>query len=494
MLFASHGIIEWFGLEGILKTIQFQPPVLGRDTSHQTRLLQAPSNLALNPSRDGVELPSICLLQAAQPGGLGKAPQGSPSTPECLKTVRMRPGLMRHGMFLWGDESHGSPSLRGQRHTQLPLPLGGPGTDLPLAGGKQYRWERDPGDPGVQLQQSLHQQVRSWSVLPSHHTTRSSPVGRGCSCLSRSHIPVWCGGWRGRKTVVVSPGKGMEAEMQHDISASEDTSHQQLDGGEVGWEESKEGACYPKPNTGASSQEITLLQTSWPEVCKQGRGVKKDISYAERVAKHAKRTMKGPTSHHLESWAERNPMKFNKDECRVLHQHRLIGTFRMVLQKVVEEGQVEVTDTLIDDNNSAIQTSISIEIRYQALDGTVGTWNDKEFLETPSVHSEGDGRYPLETDSLLSGHRQGSDISPGKSNQQSAERSFRSRMEEDEMYYHSEDELLGEGDTLSQGSLNTRAGKGVFSAMKLGKTRPSKDDHRKQVYNRSLLSYHYRAC
>lgn len=35
--------------------------------------------------------------------------------------------------------------------------------------------------------------------------------------------------------------------------------------------------------------------------------------------------------------------------------HRLIGTFQMVLQKVVEEGQVEVTDTLIDDNNSAIQ-------------------------------------------------------------------------------------------------------------------------------------------
>ncbi|OXB60658.1 hypothetical protein ASZ78_001447 [Callipepla squamata] len=224
--------------------------------------------------------------------------------------------------------------------------------------------------------------------------------------------------------------------------------------------------------------------------------------------------------------------------------NRLIGTFRMVLQKVVEEGHVEVTDTLIDDNNSAIQTSISIEIRYQALDGTVGTWNDKEFLETPTVHSEG---YPLETDSLLSGHRQSSDGSVGKSNQQSTERSFR-RMEEDEMYYHSEDELLGEGDTLSQGSLNTslgddaeeeqhtrskpecqnfetqvskiqiyafhqglrdvegslgpqtqqqhqkhriqhlflfffssyRAGKGVFSAMKLGKARPTKDDHRKQ--------------
>ncbi|XP_032040700.1 otoferlin isoform X3 [Aythya fuligula] len=130
--------------------------------------------------------------------------------------------------------------------------------------------------------------------------------------------------------------------------------------------------------------------------------------------------------------------------------NRLIGTFRMVLQKVVEEGHVEVTDTLIDDNNSAIQTSISIEIRYQAQDGTVGTWSDKEFLETPGPRSEGDSRSPLETDSLLPGLRQSSDVSPGKSSQQPADRSFR------------------------------RAGKGVFSAMKLGKARPTKDDHRKQ--------------
>lgn len=31
-----------------------------------------------------------------------------------------------------------------------------------------------------------------------------------------------------------------------------------------------------------------------------------------------------------------------------------------------------------------------------------------------------------------------------------------SSMEEDEMYFHSDDELLGEGDSLSQGSLDTR--------------------------------------
>ncbi|XP_074845155.1 otoferlin isoform X4 [Carettochelys insculpta] len=131
--------------------------------------------------------------------------------------------------------------------------------------------------------------------------------------------------------------------------------------------------------------------------------------------------------------------------------NRLIGTFRMVLQKVVEEGQLEVTDTLIDDNNSAIRTSVSIEIRYQALDGTVGAWNDGEFLESPN--SQLDGRGPFETDSLLPGQRQGPAVSPGKSNPslQSAERHFR------------------------------RAGKGVFSVMKLGKIRPPKEDsHRKQ--------------
>ncbi|XP_048372576.1 otoferlin isoform X2 [Sphaerodactylus townsendi] len=212
--------------------------------------------------------------------------------------------------------------------------------------------------------------------------------------------------------------------------------------------------------------------------------------------------------------------------------NRLVGTFRMVLQKVVEEGQLEVTDTLIDDNNAVIRTSISIEIRYHAMDGTVGAWNDEEFLESPNARSEGD---PYETEGLLSSHRQ----SPSKAS--AAERALR-RQEENEMYYHSDDELLGEGDTISQGSLNAslgedgedyecklsglqnktrdgyksitsdehedsrdkakgkekkhlhlpfskgkektkgdhKAGKGVFSAMKLGKARAPKDDHRKQ--------------
>ncbi|XP_041421073.1 otoferlin isoform X1 [Xenopus laevis] len=131
--------------------------------------------------------------------------------------------------------------------------------------------------------------------------------------------------------------------------------------------------------------------------------------------------------------------------------NRLIGTFRMVLQQVVEEAQLEVTDTLIDDNNSAIQTSVSIEIQYQTMDGSVGAWNDGEFMDNSNLQNEGAGSFHFETESLLSGQSQNSAVSPGRSQSlHSTERAFR------------------------------RVGKGVFSAMKLGKMRPPKDESRRQ--------------
>ncbi|XP_041832171.1 otoferlin isoform X7 [Melanotaenia boesemani] len=125
--------------------------------------------------------------------------------------------------------------------------------------------------------------------------------------------------------------------------------------------------------------------------------------------------------------------------------NRLVGTFCMVLQKVAEEGQLELTDTLIDDNNTSIKTSVNIEIRYQPMDGMVGTWSDGEFLEVPD---DRDGMFAFETDSLLSGQSHGSGTSPGRS---------------------------------LQGSIPTfrKAGKGVFSAMKLGKIKSSRDDHKR---------------
>ncbi|XP_048062815.1 otoferlin isoform X10 [Megalobrama amblycephala] len=124
--------------------------------------------------------------------------------------------------------------------------------------------------------------------------------------------------------------------------------------------------------------------------------------------------------------------------------NRLIGTFRMVLQKVVEEGHLEVSDTLIDDNNTAIRTNISIEIKYQTMDGSVKVWSDGEFLDIPD---DCDGTFQFETDSLLSGRSQSSGTSPGRS--------------------------------IHGIPTFRKTGKGVFSAMKLGKTRSSKDDHKK---------------
>ncbi|XP_068432708.1 otoferlin isoform X3 [Clinocottus analis] len=125
--------------------------------------------------------------------------------------------------------------------------------------------------------------------------------------------------------------------------------------------------------------------------------------------------------------------------------NRLVGTFCMVLQKVAEEGHLELTDTLIDDNNTSIKTSVTIEIKYQSMDGTVGVWSDGEFLDVPE---DRDGMFAFETDSLLSGQSHGSGTSPGRS---------------------------------LQGSIPTfrKAGKGVFSAMKLGKIKSSKDDHKR---------------
>jgi len=40
-------------LEGTLKIIWFHPPAMSRDIFHQTRLLRAPSSLALSTAREG---------------------------------------------------------------------------------------------------------------------------------------------------------------------------------------------------------------------------------------------------------------------------------------------------------------------------------------------------------------------------------------------------------------------------------------------------------
>ncbi|XP_041342809.1 uncharacterized protein LOC121364012 [Pyrgilauda ruficollis] len=56
-------ITKWFGLEGTSKGDPIQFSAMGRDSSHYPRLLQAPSSLAWNTSRDGaatVSLDNLC--------------------------------------------------------------------------------------------------------------------------------------------------------------------------------------------------------------------------------------------------------------------------------------------------------------------------------------------------------------------------------------------------------------------------------------------------
>nr|XP_060506483.1 otoferlin isoform X10 [Panthera onca] len=135
--------------------------------------------------------------------------------------------------------------------------------------------------------------------------------------------------------------------------------------------------------------------------------------------------------------------------------NKLIGTFRMVLQKVVEEKRVEVTDTLIDDNNAIIKTSLCVEVRYQATDGTVGSWDDGDFLGDESLHEE--EKDSQETDGLLPGSRPSS-RTPG-------EKSFRSK---------------GREKTKGGRDGEHKAGRSVFSAMKLGKNRSHKEEPQRQ--------------
>ena len=55
----NHRIIEFLSLEGTLEIIQLQPPCCGLAAPHQVRLPKAPSNLALNASKDATPTPSL---------------------------------------------------------------------------------------------------------------------------------------------------------------------------------------------------------------------------------------------------------------------------------------------------------------------------------------------------------------------------------------------------------------------------------------------------
>ncbi|XP_078483992.1 otoferlin isoform X2 [Ciona intestinalis] len=59
--------------------------------------------------------------------------------------------------------------------------------------------------------------------------------------------------------------------------------------------------------------------------------------------------------------------------------NRLIGRFQMVLQQVIKDGEITLEEPLLDSNNTALKTTISLQIKYLAPDGTVGNWSIEDF-------------------------------------------------------------------------------------------------------------------
>ncbi|KAK3770319.1 hypothetical protein RRG08_029972 [Elysia crispata] len=59
--------------------------------------------------------------------------------------------------------------------------------------------------------------------------------------------------------------------------------------------------------------------------------------------------------------------------------NRLVGTFRMILQELIEVGNVKISDCLLDTNNVVMRTTITFELTYNAPDGSVGLWQKGGF-------------------------------------------------------------------------------------------------------------------
>jgi len=81
----KYRVAEWFGLEWTLKPIQFLPPSVCRYTSHQIKLIGAPTNPTLSTSRDGT--PTALWVAVPVPH--------HPLSKECLPNIISKPTLFK---------------------------------------------------------------------------------------------------------------------------------------------------------------------------------------------------------------------------------------------------------------------------------------------------------------------------------------------------------------------------------------------------------------
>lgn len=102
-----------------------------------------------------------------------------------------------------------------------------------------------------------------------------------------------------------------------------------------------------------------------------------------------------------------NVAKFSKN--------KLVAKFRMVMQRLLIDGKLNICDTILDNNNKELESLIHFTVEYQAIDGTVGDWKMEEFgkkkmsvklpkFETPKVQ----GQHNFRSGSALRGNLRGS--------------------------------------------------------------------------------------
>ncbi|GFU05771.1 otoferlin, partial [Nephila pilipes] len=55
--------------------------------------------------------------------------------------------------------------------------------------------------------------------------------------------------------------------------------------------------------------------------------------------------------------------------------NKIVGTYGLVLQKLIEDGHLRVSDSLVDVNNMPTEIVLLFDVSYNAPDGSVGEWS-----------------------------------------------------------------------------------------------------------------------
>ncbi|KAK2574533.1 Otoferlin [Acropora cervicornis] len=77
---------------------------------------------------------------------------------------------------------------------------------------------------------------------------------------------------------------------------------------------------------------------------------------------------------------------------------RLVGVFRMVLQKLIQDGQLEVMESLIDMNNTVLKATVELELQYNPPEGNFPQWVDNIHDAPDAIPQVGympEARYPM---------------------------------------------------------------------------------------------------